>query len=62
MNLTEFPNRVWFETGNGWASREADKEDRDRRTMLIREAAFRKFDRDLKAASEVPDTKLRRRT
>jgi len=29
--LATFPNRVWEPTNKGWASREATREDRDRR-------------------------------
>lgn len=42
-----WPNRVWYFTGNGWASREPTKEDKERRgeaekehrEKLIRRAA-----------------------
>lgn len=29
--MISFPNRVWFETSNGWASREATNEDKSER-------------------------------
>lgn len=61
MELTIFPNRVWFESGNGWASREPDKFDRERRKAALSNITFRRFQRALAEESKVKDTKLRRR-
>jgi len=43
--MTTFPARVWFQTGNGWASREADKEDKERRAEWISRLNFRIFEK-----------------
>jgi len=60
MILTVFPNRVWFEAGNGWASREPDKFDRERRKALLSDITFRRFQRALAESTKVKDTKLRK--
>ena len=61
MTLTTFPNRVWFESGNGWASRAPDKFDRERRKAFLSDATFRRFQRTLIEGAKVKDTKLRRK-
>ena len=60
MTLTTFPNRVWFETVNGWASREPDKFDRKIRKEFLIKATFRRFQRALIEGAKVKDTKLRK--
>jgi len=60
MELTVFPNRVWFESSNGWASREPDKFDRERRKAELSDITFRRFQRALEEGSKVKDTKLRK--
>lgn len=61
MELTVFPNRAWFETGNGWASRELDKFDREKRKTFLSDYTFRQFQKALTESSKVKDTKLRKR-
>ncbi len=60
--LTTFPNRVWFETKLGWASREVGKYDRIRRTDFLAGVQFRLFQKKLAEANKKPDTVLRRGT
>lgn len=62
MELTVFPSRVWFESGNGWASREPDKFDRERRKAFLSDATFKRFQRALAESTKVKDTRLRRGT
>ena len=62
VELTTFPNRVWFETENGWAGWQVTKIDRIRRAEFIAAANFRSFQRKLAESEKVPDTKLRRGT
>jgi len=60
--LTVFPNRVWFQCANGlWASREADKEDRERRAEYISRCNFRSFTKLLTKGPKIGDG-LRRGT
>jgi len=58
--LTIFPNRVWFETALGWASREPTKFDHKRRRAFEADCTFRQFQRALARGTKVKDTKLRR--
>ena len=51
--MITFPNRVWFETPNGWTSREAtpeDKADRAMKAAAWRESWERTYPREEKRA------------
>lgn len=60
----EFPSRCWYETENGWASKEPTDEDKLRRKLLKHESERRLYEiraRNEEWSKEQREQELRRR-